>query len=386
MRTQRLFVIAIVAVVSMAVYGQQFHPLGLSNVLDMPSLNYYYPQLHVEDNTLCVCTSHGLYTKDLSNDGSQWQLAGFEGIPLMDYARCGNDIFALRHNIDSCFLLLSHDGGQTYSYMTPPVFIGNDPREHVLIRLVQHPNDPNTLLVLSNFWGMYRSSDFGQTWSKLAEDWFTVGSSIGYHPARPEIIYNSGASDAEESCILISYDGGQTWNFLAPTSEGLCAFEIAFNPSDPDKWIYGDYNGLGTSDDNGHTWNWLNLPGSQYRTWWRYISYDCTNSDVVYAASNQRIIFSTDGGESWSQPLVINSEENADVVHDLQQYGDRLLVYKGNEVYEISKTDLTHTAVQDLELDDAEGSSVTYDLQGRRTGLQPKGVYIKNGKKYISNP
>ena len=163
MRTLRLFVIAIVAVVSIAVLGQQFHPLGLSNVLEGPSPNYY-ARMHVEDNTLYVCTRQGLYAKDLSNDGSQWQLAGFEGIPLINYARCGNDILALRHNIDSCFLLLSHDGGRTYSDITPPLFIRNDhdPRvKHVLTRLVRHPDDPSTLLVLSNLYGLYRSTDFG---------------------------------------------------------------------------------------------------------------------------------------------------------------------------------------------------------------------------------
>ena len=383
MRTLRLFVIAIVAVVSIAVLGQQFHPLGLSNVLEGPSPNYY-ARMHVEDNTLYVCTRQGLYAKDLSNDGSQWQLAGFEGIPLINYARCGNDILALRHNIDSCFLLLSHDGGRTYSDITPPLFIRNDhdPRvKHVLTRLVRHPDDPSTLLVLSNLYGLYRSTDFGQTWSRLAG--FSLGG-LGYHPARPEIIYQSGENDLMEATLSISYDSGQTWNYFQPTSEGLYAGDIAFNPSDPDKWIYGDYHGLSTSDDNGHTWSWVNI--NHYGTWWSCLTYDCANSDIVYAASSRHgIIYSIDGGNSWSQPLVIDSEGKE--LWGIQQYGDRLLVYKGNEVYEISKADLIpHNAVQNLESDDAEGSSVAYDLQGRRTSLQPKGIYIKNGKKYVSIP
>ena len=386
MRTLRLLLIAIIAVVSMAVYGQQFHPLGLSDLVGRQSNDYYNPRMHVEDNMLYVCTRQGLYAKDLANDESLWQLVGFEEIPLMDFARWGNDILALRHNIDSCFLLLSHDGGQTYSDITPPLFIGNDPRnKHVLRRLVQRPDDPSTVFVLSNYRGLHRSTDFGQTWSQLAG--FTLGSFAGYHPTRPEIMYQSGESDLMEPALSISYDSGQTWNYFCPTYRGMYASEIAFNPSDPDKWIYGDYHGFGTSDDNGHTWSWLGLSGDQYETGWEYISYDCENSDVIYAASNQRFIYTTDGGKSWSQPLMINSEGNTNIVYDLQQYGDRLLVYKGDDVYEISKTDLIpHNAVQNLESDDSQGTSVAYDLQGRRTSLQPKGIYIKNGKKYISTP
>lgn len=66
------------------------------------------PKMHVEGDRLHVCTNQGLYAKDLSADNGTWQLVGFEGIPLQDYARRGNDILALRYNEGGSFLLLSH--------------------------------------------------------------------------------------------------------------------------------------------------------------------------------------------------------------------------------------------------------------------------------------
>ena len=160
------------------------------------------PRMHVEGDRLHVCTNQGLYAKDLSADNGTWQLVGFEGIPLQDYARRGNDILALRYNEGGSFLLLSHDGGQTYEDVTPEIFRGKNHGR--LPSLVQHPADPNTLLVSSTYWGLLLSTDFGQTWECLTE--FVYGNSaasvIGFHPSRPNIIYNCGEGGVFDGHIM----------------------------------------------------------------------------------------------------------------------------------------------------------------------------------------
>ena len=96
---QHRLIIGIFAVfVTVITKGQLFKPLGLGieTSQDMVA-DYYQPQMHIEGDILYVCTPQGLYSKDLSIDKSTWQLVGFEGIPLQDYARCGNDMLALRH-------------------------------------------------------------------------------------------------------------------------------------------------------------------------------------------------------------------------------------------------------------------------------------------------
>lgn len=343
MRLQRIAIISIASFVSIAAHGQLFHPLGLGEALGGSLSSPSYARMHVEENNLYVCTNQGLYCKDLSDDESEWRLAGFEGIPLFDYARSGNDILALRHNADSCFLLLSHDGGQTYEDITSTELVVIHPRvQNMLIRLVQHPDDPNTLLVLSNIWGMYRSSDFGRTWSKLGGEYLSVGSSIGFHPARPEIIYNSGANDIYLPIIFVTYDDGQTWSYIYPfwNGDGFIYF-LAFDPSNPDRWILsGGRDGIATSDDNGHTWDLQVFSGSR-KCDWGFTAFDNENSDIVYTAGTWdvvKVMCSTDGGRSWLAPLDLGTDRKG--LRDLQQYGDKLLIYTTTDVYEISKAKL----------------------------------------------
>ena len=92
--------------------AQLFRPLNLGFNGGERQGNFSQPRMHVEGDMLYVCTCQGLYFKDLSSDNSAWQLVGFEGVPLQDYARRGNDILALRYNEGGNFLLLSHNGSQ----------------------------------------------------------------------------------------------------------------------------------------------------------------------------------------------------------------------------------------------------------------------------------
>lgn len=371
------FVLSLVIPVAQA---QLFRPLGLGKELSERKYYSFMPQMHIEDNTLYVCTNRGLYSKDLSHQGSDWQLVGFEGIPLQDYARNGDDILALRYIADSCFLLLSHDGGQTYEDITSPTLIVNKPRvTNVLLRLAQHPDDPNTLLVLSNVWGIYRSADFGKTWNKPGEV-LTMGSFFGYHSARPEIIYNSGSDDIEEALINISYDNGQTWGYIGPFGHGGTeACQIAFNPFNPDQWILAAWEDMYKSEDNGHTWSSSELSQTA-RTFWNLTAYDSENSDIAYAVGRGEIMCSTDGGGSWLTPQIV--EDVKTTAYDFKQYGDKLLIYTPTDVYVASKADLlAQSSVQNLKRDDSVASSVTYDLQGRRISRPSNGIFINNGKK-----
>ena len=156
--------------------------------------DYYQPQMHIEGDILYVCTKQGLYSKDLNDEGSAWKLVGFEGVPLQDYARRGDDILALRYsysrNYNEAFLLLSHDGGKTYEDVTPDMIkTPHSGWKMVMKNLIQHPTAPNLLLVLSMPMGVFQSADFGQSWSQLSD---FIPDYICYHPLNPEIICGSG--------------------------------------------------------------------------------------------------------------------------------------------------------------------------------------------------
>ena len=374
--------------------AQLFHPLGLGSNLCERQGNHSQPKMHVEGDKLYVCTSKGLYAKDLAASSSEWQPAGFDGIPLQDYARRADDILALRNNQGGGFLLLSHDGGQTYEDVTPEIF-KSEKYDH-LINLVQHPSDPNTLLVLSLYHGMFRSADFGQTWENLTEFCYgnVAATFIGFHSSRPNIIYNSGEGAIFEGHINISYDSGQTWtdhgNSLGFPGDN-CVHQVVFHPSNPDRWLAGGEGAVFLSDDNGQTWSvqnyWSDLTRCAY---WFFSAFDTEHPDTVYMAGcldeNIKLMCSTNGGHSWHPSQKLAGKHKPESMNDLQQFRDRLLIYTETDVYEVSKAELVSqsaTAIRSVVSPEADTDAPTYDLQGRRIVEPTRGIFIRNGRKII---
>ncbi len=388
--------------------AQLFHSLGLDFNGGERQGDFSQPRMHLEGDRLYVCTSQGLYAKDMSADNSAWQLVGFEGVPLQDYARRGrsssvgllpegrkNDILALRYNEGGNFLLLSHDGGQTYEDVTPEIF--QREKHERLLSLAQHPTDPNTLLVSSLYYGLLLSTDFGQTWECLTE--FVYGNpaatAIGFHPARPNIIYNTGEGGFFEGHINISYDSGQTWNDHG-NSLGFpgdnCVHQPTFHPINHDRWLAGGEGCVFSTDDNGQTWSCHNYWDDESRSaYWFFSAFDNEHPDTVYMAGSLgrngqkdaciKLMCSTDGGHSWHPSQVMTSEREFDRINDLQQYGNRLVIYSESGVYEVSKAELvakSTTGIRSVASDQKE--SPIYDLQGRKVVEPQQGIYIKNGR------
>ena len=385
MRHQRICVYIIAVILSMAINGQDLTSLGLGADKCGRKSNLYYPQMHVEGDILYVCTNQGLYSKDLSIDDSAWQLAGFEGIPLQNYVRKGEDILALQKNANSNFLILSHDGGKTYDDVTPDSFKGQGSGGNALLRLVQHPTGPDTLLIscsLSSQYGIFRSTDFGQTWSQLAT---IVPKFLGYHPLNPGIIYTSGNDPLSRPCIYNSYDGGKTWDDCSPTYSGDNSINcMAFHPTNPDKWVVGGSHSVYTSTDNGHTWNTQDYMFDVKSARWCFAAFDSEKSDIVYMAGSVKdsikIMCSTDGGMTWNTPIAEPMSNVSYVeVNDLQQYGDKLIVYTGLGVYEITKSQLMlQTGLFDVNKNDiaAHVEQIEYyNLTGQKLDT-PSGLTI----------
>ena len=401
MRLQRYAVLAIVAFISATIYGQLFHPLGLGTGLGERQGDYSQPRMHVEGNILYVCTSQGLYSKDVSDEDGTWQLAGFEGVPLQDYVRRGSDMLALRYNKGGNFLLLSHDGGKTYEDVTPEIFCQE--KYEVLPSLAQHPSDPNTLLVSSIYLGIFRSTDFGQTWENLNKHVYgNQGASfIGFHPAQPSVLFNSGEGYIFEGHIRISYDGGLTWNDHGQ-SLGFpgdnCVHQPAFNPANPDCWVAGGEGCAFLSGDCGQTWSCQNYWGSvRGKAYWYFSVFDIDKPDIVFMAGMENsdwdiyVMCSMDSGKTWSIPLTVPksqlSEKNTDIVNDLQQTCDNLLIYTETDVYKVSKSELlaqSTVSVQNIPNIFKSVNGQWYDLSGRPLSTPPaKGIYIRDGKKVV---
>lgn len=212
MKQQGFIILLMAAFVSTATHGQLFKPLGIGIETPNQTVADFQPQMYVEGDFLYVCTTQGLYSKDLSDAESTWQLVGFEGIPVLDYVRKGEDIFALCFQGMYDVSLLSHDKGQTHEDVTPDEFRNVINKEgHTFWYFSKHPIDPDIFLLTSYHGpGMFLTTDFGQTWVKQAD---YTPDYMGFHPLRPEVIYECGGGGFtdEKTDLRISYDGGQTW-------------------------------------------------------------------------------------------------------------------------------------------------------------------------------
>ena len=328
---------------------QLFHPLGLGIETPSEMLRVFQPQIHVEGDTLFACTKQGLYSKDLSKEGSEWQLAGFEGIPVLDFVRRGNDIYALCFNGPNDIFLLSHDGGRTYADATPDDFRYFTNREgHVFWYFSQHPTDPNTFLLSSYMSaGTFLTNDFGKTWEKLSS---YTPDYIGFHPLTPDVIYECGGGGFtdEKADFRISYDGGQTWEDKSGCLPQYCVVHrMAFHPTDPDRWIAGGYRQVLTTNDNGRTWNFQMFYHNDEKVIdWCYAAFDNDNPDIVYLAGGHqtqymKLMCSTDGGTTWNKPYLEPIKTTpTEYIFDMKQYGDKLLIYSQSDVYEVPKAEL----------------------------------------------
>jgi hypothetical protein len=376
MGINRFYFVVITAFLPLTLRGQILNPLELGgDKCERIDEIIYQPQMHVEDSILYVCTSQGLYSKDLSINGSLWLQAGFEGIPIIDYARMEDDILALCYNDNTCMLLLSHDDGKHFEDVTSDLFGENVDGNNGLLALAQHPNMPNKLIVLSSLsssYGVFQSSDFGDNWNKVNT---TVLEKVGYHPSYSDILYECGQDDSYEASINISYDGGQSWDYHTPYDNGdNFVTRITFNPKDPDKWLAGGLGNVYMTSDNGHSWTTHVFSDVVLKeTLWDFISYDNNNEDIVYLFGHTRdyyiMIISTDGGKTWSNVRTEFLKASLyETPNDLKQYYDKLLIYTETDVYELSKTELISLTMsaEGVIYENVGGSMAIYDYYGRR--------------------
>lgn len=194
-----------------------------------------------------------------------------------------------------------------------------DPRDanRLFVAVLGHPYGPNEER------GVYRSTDGGQTFQRvLYKDENTGAIDLAFDPSNAQTIYAvlwaarqgpweyNNAYLGPNSGLFKSTDGGNTWRRLAkglPTnSEGLGRIGIGIAPSDPNR-IYAivqansKFGGLYRSDDAGESWARVN---DESRVWSRAddfaeVKVDPRNPDMVYSA-NTSTYRSTDGGHNFT--------------------------------------------------------------------------------------
>jgi photosystem II stability/assembly factor-like uncharacterized protein len=111
--------------------------------------------------------------------------------------------------------------------------------------------------------GVWRSDDGGDHWRRVNDDGGTFGnwyfSRLTVDPRNPDIVYSAGQS------IRRSTDGGRHWTIIKGAPGGDDYHFLWIDPQHPDHWITASDQGAVVSVDDGKTWSsWYNQPTGQF--------------------------------------------------------------------------------------------------------------------------
>ncbi len=243
------------------------------------------------------------------------------------------------------------DGGKTWKKMGLEKTV-------CIHRIIIDPNNANTVYVAAignpyaehNERGVYKTTDGGETWSKILYANDTTGcADLIMDPSNPNKLIASMwqfrrtpwnlTSGGAGSGLHITVDGGKTWQKLSKEDglpEGpLGRIGIAFARSMPTR-VYAKVeatkNGLYKSDDGGFKWSLVNSDPAQITDrpfYYQEIYVDPKNENRIYDV-HSTITFSEDGGKSFSTMIPysgIHPDHHAWWIHP----EDANLIIEGND-------------------------------------------------------
>ncbi len=267
-----------------------------------------------------------------------WRHVGPEGNRVTSVAGVAGDRTTYYAGAASGGLWKTADGGVTWA----PVF--EDQPVSSVGSLAVAPSDPNVVwagtgepFLRSNIsvgWGVFRSTDAGQHWTKMGLENTGRISRIVVHPTNPDVVYVASLGHAygpqAERGIYRTTDGGKTWEKVLFVNDSTGASDLIMDPNNPRILFAGMWqiqintwgrvsggagSGIWTSRDGGTTWKRLvgeGLPTTQVGK--VGLAMSKANSNRVYAlieagdgvpalhigeTTRGRLWRSDDGGAKW---------------------------------------------------------------------------------------
>ncbi|MCB9285319.1 MAG: glycoside hydrolase [Lewinellaceae bacterium] len=192
------------------------------------------------------------------------------------------------------------------------------------------PQQPNVFYIGVNNGGVWKTTDFGRTWTPIFDDQPTgsVGD-VAVSPGNPDVLYVATGEGLQRPDLAVgngiykSTDGGKSWRHTG-LNDGLQIGGLAIDPNNPDRVFaavlghpYGPNpeRGVFRTLNGGKTWEKVKYIDEN--TGAIQVAIDPANPNIVYAdlwaarlapwengewwGENSGLWKSTDGGDTWIQ-------------------------------------------------------------------------------------
>ena len=192
------------------------------------------------------------------------------------------------------------------------------------------PQEPNTFYMGSTGGGVWKTTDGGQVWTNISDEFFAAGSmgALAVAPSDPNVVYAGTGSACIRGNVSVgvgaykSTDAGRTWTHIGLRDAGQIA-RVRVHPNNPDL-VYAAVlghpfgpnpeRGIFRSKDGGE--NWENVLFISDSTGAVDLSMDANNPRILYAAMWRAerkpwtlvsgaleggIYKTSDGGDNWTR-------------------------------------------------------------------------------------
>lgn len=237
-----------------------------------------------QGDTIFVAAGNGVMRT--TDGGVHWRITtGWEVTEVQDVglsAKRRADVFAAT----PYGIYRSRDFGATWTHIADEL-----PEPYVSSIRVDR-EDPDKVLAGAEA-GLYISSDAGDTWSRSSLTYPI--RSVRQSPVSPQI----WAAALQDHGVAISEDGGATWR-TSEDLDGRTVYEVEFDPMRPDRLLAGGWKtGPLESQDLGRHWKRLSDDPEVEDVHGIAIS-RVQDGLVIVGSMSNGVFVSTDGGSSWT--------------------------------------------------------------------------------------
>jgi photosystem II stability/assembly factor-like uncharacterized protein len=274
-------------------WGQKSSILGVAKAGSFNSANVNTIEVDPNDSKAIYTgtSDFGLFWSLDSGESWQWSKAlgrvNVRSIAVAPVYKC--TIFAAVENK----LYKSIDCARTWNQ----AYYDNDPLV-AITSVITDPKDGSKVYMSTSRGEVIKSSDWGTSWRTINRFDSKV-SRLFINPNNGDYLYAATIKDG----LNVSISGGETWETVKQALAKFSVSEVkdlAFSVKETSHLYITTKYGILKTEDNGKTWQDLQLLTPEQKATINALAIDPKNNDKIYYCTNTTFYASNDGGKNWT--------------------------------------------------------------------------------------